>query len=83
MYVSILMSRLGIFIKGPLVHLLLPGLLTTALIFTPLMQLQTYVPTVIDTERRFVSHRLSGQQEEEERKKNRYQFKMRLEDDYK
>lgn len=55
------MSRLGIFIKGPLVHLLLPGLLlTTALIFTPLMQLQTYVLAVIDTERRYASHRFEN-----------------------
>lgn len=55
------MSGLGIFIKGPLVHLLLPGLLlATALIFTPLMQLQTYVLAVIDTERRYVSHRFEN-----------------------
>lgn len=37
------MSRLGIFIKGPLMHLVLLGLLlAAALVFTPLMQLQTY-----------------------------------------
>lgn len=37
------MSRLGIFIKGPLMHLFLPGLLlAAALALTPLMQPQTY-----------------------------------------